>query len=91
MAWVLDHLADLDADFLAIYRMGLEEAVDTMSGPRLLALCWRLPAYAGVLAARLAHESPEPSQARPAAGVTEVAGDRRSLQANADLAGLIDF
>jgi hypothetical protein len=54
IVWVLDHLADLDADFLAIYRIDLEE--DDISGPRFFSLAHRLPAYSGVMAARIEAE-----------------------------------
>lgn len=48
--WVLGHEADLDADFLAIYRIDLEQV--EISGPRYFALAHRLTAYHGVMAAR---------------------------------------
>jgi hypothetical protein len=54
--WVLDHQADIDADFLAIYGIDLyEQEVD---GPRYFALAYRLTAYQGVMAA-LADEERE--------------------------------
>ena len=52
--WVLDHEGDLDADFLAIYGIDLEQA--DVSGPRYFALAHRLPAYQGVMAARVEDE-----------------------------------
>lgn len=48
--WVLDHLDDLDADFLACY--GIDLAVDEVSGPRFFALAHRVAAYGGVMSAR---------------------------------------
>ncbi|MFF8482323.1 hypothetical protein [Streptomyces antibioticus] len=48
--WVLDHLDDLDADFLAIYGIDLEQ--QELSARRYFALAHRLPAYQGVMAAR---------------------------------------
>lgn len=48
--WVLDHLDDLDADFLAIYHIDLEQ--QEVPGHRYFALAHRLTAYNGVLAAR---------------------------------------
>lgn len=48
--WVLDHVDDLDADFLAIYRIDLER--DEVSARRYFALAHRLTAYSGVMAAR---------------------------------------
>ncbi|MFF7130402.1 hypothetical protein [Streptomyces sp. NPDC008240] len=62
--WVLNHQADIDADFLAIYGIDLcEQEVD---GPRYFALAYRLTAYQGVLAARADEEREE----RPAASST---------------------
>jgi hypothetical protein len=52
--WVLDHLDDLDADFLAIYGIDLEH--DDISARRYFALAHRLTAYSGVMAARAENE-----------------------------------
>ena len=54
VAWVLDHLDDLDADFLAIYGIDLEQ-VD-ISAARYFALAQRLTAFTGVMAARVEAE-----------------------------------
>jgi hypothetical protein len=51
VSWVLDHLDDLDADFLAVYGIDLEQA-DAISARRYFALAHRLTAYTGVMAAR---------------------------------------
>jgi hypothetical protein len=59
--WVLAHEADIDADFLAIYGIDLEQ-VD-LTGPRYFALAYRLTAYQGVMAARVDEEQDRP-QAR---------------------------
>jgi hypothetical protein len=63
--WVLDHLDDLDADFLAIYRIDLEQD-DAISARRYFALAHRLTAYQGVMAARVDEERDE----RPAVSTT---------------------
>lgn len=63
--WVLDHEDDLDADFLAIYRIDLEQ-VD-ISARRYFALAHRLTAYQGVMAARVEAEREEQ---RPAPSTT---------------------
>ncbi len=55
--WVLDHLDDLDADFLAIYRIDLEH--DEIPARRFFALAHRLTAYSGVMAARIEAEREE--------------------------------
>jgi hypothetical protein len=79
--WVLDHEADLDADFLAIYRIDLEQ--DEITGPRYFALAHRLPAYSGVMASRMEAQRDQqdqgatrstsaPQQAASSGGVKEV-------------------
>lgn len=55
VAWVLNHLDDIDADFLAIYGIDLEQA-DAISARRYFALAHRLTAYQGVMAARVEEE-----------------------------------
>lgn len=52
--WVLDHQDDIDADFLAIYGIDLEQA--DVAAPRYFALVHRLTAYQGVMAARVEEE-----------------------------------
>lgn len=64
IAWTLAYERDLDADFLALYGIDLEE--DNLSGPRYFALAHRLPAYSGVMAARVESER-EDTEQRPAA------------------------
>lgn len=62
VAWVLDYLDDLDADFLAIYGIDLDTA--ELSARRYFALAHRLPAYQGVMAARIeAEREDRPSRA----------------------------
>jgi hypothetical protein len=85
--WVLDHEADLDADFLAIY--GIDLDVYDMDGPRYLALAHRLPAYQGVMAARVDEErddAPASSSAAPAVQdyqPPQASGDRREVSLTA--------
>ncbi|MEH0586234.1 hypothetical protein QA942_19940 [Streptomyces sp. B21-106] len=65
MLWVLDHLDDLDADFLAVYGIDLETS--EISARRYFALAHRLTAYQGVMAARVEAERedrPQPSASR---------------------------
>lgn len=82
--WILDHLADLDADFRVFYRMSWKEAVAALTGPELMALAWRVSVYQGVMAARIAVDR------QPAAsGAREVDSSRAALQAN--LGDLIEF
>lgn len=61
--WVLDHEDDLDADFLAIYGLDLEQV--EITGPRYLALAHRLTAYQGVMAARVEEERDTPQSSTP--------------------------
>jgi hypothetical protein len=60
--WVLDHEADIDADFLAIYGLDLEHV--EITGPRYFALAHRLTAYQGVMAARVDEERDDPPPQR---------------------------
>lgn len=61
--WLLDHEDDIDADFLAIYGIDLEAR--DIGSRRYVQLAQRLPAFQGVMAARLAAEqhdtTPAPS------------------------------
>jgi hypothetical protein len=77
--WVLDHLDDLDADFLAVYGIDLER--DEISARRYFALAYRLTAYTGVMAAlqEAEHErttptrtSSTPAPTRGDSGTTEL-------------------
>lgn len=54
LLWILDHQEDLDADFLAIYGIDLEQA--DVSSRRYFHLAQRLTAYQGVMAARVDQE-----------------------------------
>ena len=63
---VLDHLDDIDADFLAIYGIDLEQ-VD-VPARRYFALVYRLTAYQGVMTARVDEardEQQAPSSSTP--------------------------
>ncbi len=63
LLWVLDHLDDLDADFLAVYHIDLLE--QEISSRRYFALAQRLPAYTGVMAARLEAEREQQAPGSP--------------------------
>jgi hypothetical protein len=75
--WVLDHLEDLDADFLAIYGLDLEHV--EISAPRYFALAYRLTAYTGVMATRAeeAREEQRPTSSTPTRTSTTTAPARR--------------
>ncbi|MFJ8995606.1 hypothetical protein ACIRQH_35025 [Streptomyces sp. NPDC102279] len=73
--WVLDHVDDLDADFLAIYGLDLEHV--EISSRRYFALAYRLPAYQGVMAARVDDERDDQPQASSTPTRTQDAPPRR--------------
>lgn len=52
---MVDHLADLEADFRVFYRLTPADIVE-LTGPHFLALAQRTTAYSGVMAARAAAE-----------------------------------
>lgn len=66
--WVLDHQADIDADFLAIYGIDLER--DEITAARYFALAHRLTAYRGVMAARAEAEREEEPRTTSTASAT---------------------
>jgi hypothetical protein len=82
LIWVLDHEADIDADFLAIYGIDLEQA-DAMTAPRYFALAHRLTAYQGVMAARVEEEreQPPPSSSTPTRTSSTPAPERGGSEA----------
>ncbi len=63
--WVLDYVNDLESDFSVFHRV---DDIFEMDGPRFFRLAVRLPAYAGVMAARVAnlHEE-QPTRGRASA------------------------
>lgn len=80
--WVLDHVADLNADFRAFYRMSWAEAVRTLSGPELLTLAYRTPAFPGVMRMRMEEAArQEQARERRATGGREIASRIDSDQA----------
>lgn len=64
VVWVLDHLDDLDADFLRFYRIDITQD-DTVDPPRFFKLAYRLPAYQGVMAARVEAQREEAKTRSP--------------------------
>ncbi|MDQ3760970.1 MAG: hypothetical protein M3460_04525 [Actinomycetota bacterium] len=50
---MLDHLDDLESDFSAIHRV---DDIHILDGPRFFRLAYRLGAYSGVMAARVAEQ-----------------------------------
>lgn len=84
--WVLDHLDDLDADFLAIYRV---DDIESLSGPRFLALAARTAAYQGVMAARIAAQQQAGSE--QGGEVRQVDADQASIAADPALGSLVSW
>lgn len=60
-----------------------------LPGPEYLALAYRLPYYAGVVAARAQEEAD--GRRKRLRGGREVEGTREAIQANPDLAAVISF
>ena len=83
---MLDHRWDLAADFRAIYRLSPAEAL-ALSGPEYLALCWRLPAYAGALRHQLMNQQEKEGPRQKDVEVVEPT--REALNAS-PFAGLIE-
>jgi hypothetical protein len=83
--WVLDHQDDIDADFLAIYGIDLEQA--DVSAPRYFALAHRLTAYQGVMAARVDQEQDQTSSTTTRTSSTQPApqggGENREVSLTA--------
>ena len=83
MLWVLDHPRDLGADFRAIYHLSPAEA-GLIPFPEYLALAYRLPAYSGVMAARMAEAEAERNKPR-------VKTERQSIERDPLLSEAISF
>lgn len=69
IGWILNHLDDLDADFLRYYRQDWR----TLDGPRFFSLAERVVTYGGVIywrAVKAVQEEPE-----PVVRLAELAGD----------------
>jgi hypothetical protein len=88
--WVLDHLEDLDADFLALYRI---DDFGEMFAPRFFSLALRTVAFSGVMAARVAAEKDDASPSSNYGGgeVREVAADQKAFETDPALSGLVSW
>jgi hypothetical protein len=85
--WVLDHLADLEADFLVFYRV---EDIESLTGPRFLSLAMRVFAYQGVMAA-LAAAQQDNGASRNGTEVRQVEPTRAAVLADPAFAGLVSW
>jgi len=72
LGWLLDHQDDLDADFLAVYGIDLEQR--DIGSRRYVQLAQRLAAFPGVIAARIAAEQQDGPAPRPAAAAAQTGG-----------------
>lgn len=79
------HLEDLEADFRTFYRLTPEDVME-MSGPHFLALAYRITAFQGVMAARVAAEQEGSGSERGSIESTP-----QNLQYNSELADVIDY
>lgn len=64
--WVLEYLDDIDADFLAVYRIDLRDPATRISGPTFFARASRLFSYRGAMRERLLVEQEENRNNPPA-------------------------
>lgn len=55
---MLDYLDDIESDMSVFHRV---DDIYDMEGPRFFKMAWRLPAYSGVMTARLEEERQKPS------------------------------
>lgn len=88
--WVLDHLADLEADFLVFYRI---DDIEDITGPRFLSLAMRVFAYQGVMAARAMaqEETASGGSHRNGTEVRQVEGSRAAITADPVLGQLVSW
>jgi hypothetical protein len=89
--WVLDHLEDLDADFLALYGI---DGFESMTAPRFFGRALRTFAFSGVMAARYAamkrDEDPVPSRVE-SREAKQVESTREAFSADPALGGLVSW
>jgi hypothetical protein len=86
--WVLDHLADLEADFLVFYRV---EDIEELSGPRFLSLALRVFAYQGVMAARVMEQQEGTGRDSRGTEVRQVESSRAAISADPVLGELVSW
>jgi hypothetical protein len=87
--WVVDYLDDLEADFLAIYRI---DDPMVLSGPRFFKLAHRVGAYNGVITLLFQQEAErQPGATSQASGSDRVQVDSTSTALATALPGVFDF
>ena len=63
VGWVIEHLDDLEADFLRFYRV---DDIYALDGARFMRLAWRVSVYGGVMHMRLQEQERPHEAASPA-------------------------
>jgi len=81
--WILNHLADLEADFLVFYRI---DNIESLTGPRFLSLALRVFAYQGVMAALAAKQQQDGTPS--GTEVRQVESTKTAVMSDPVLAGL---
>lgn len=84
--WILDHLDDLDADFRVFYRI---DDIESLSGPRFIALALRVFAYQGVMAARAAALEAPQQRSHNSTEARMIEGSQRAITADPVLSELV--
>lgn len=98
LLWVLPRLDDIASDLSVFHRV---DDITALDGPTFLRLAWRLPAYQGVMRARLLAEQQDADGDRPAPSrsAAQASGDDRdwnpgtkaTLMADPNLKGIFSF
>jgi len=77
--WCLDFMADIESDLSVFHRV---EDIESLDGPRFFRLAHRLPAYGGVMAARVAESEQGGRQGVTGGRPTEVPVSALTLPTN---------
>jgi hypothetical protein len=88
--WVLDHQADLRADFRALYRITPAEALE-LDFPEYLELAVRTPNYQGSVRVKAEAQAEAERRTRPRRGVRQVDGTKEAVLADPLLREAISF
>jgi hypothetical protein len=85
---MLDHPLDLMADFRAIYRI---DDPSEISAPDYFALAYRLPAYQGMVAARVSEQQEVERRETGGKRARKVESTRASIESDPELGSVISF
>ena len=90
--WVLHRLDDITSDMSVFHRV---DDITTLDGPTFLRRAWRLPAYQGVMRARLLAEQEDQDEpgarSAPSGDRQTNPGTRATLMADPALKGIFSF